>query len=70
MLLKFDLTGVQTHDLQIMDSISYVSETLVLTTAPSGTTLPCAEFKKRIYAVGWFKVCNVINADVYMVPTP
>ena len=35
---KFGQTGVQTHDLQIMDSIFHIPEMLVLTTEPSPTT--------------------------------
>ena len=34
---KFNLTGVRTHDLQVMDSTFHVPETLALTTEPSGT---------------------------------
>ena len=32
-------TGVQTHDLKIMDSTFHVPEVLILTTEPSGTSL-------------------------------
>ena len=35
---KFDLTGVQTHDLQIIDSTFHVPDALALTTEPSGTS--------------------------------
>ena len=35
---KSDLTGDQTHDLQIMDSTSHAPEIIVLTTEPSGTS--------------------------------
>ena len=34
----FDLTRVQTHDLQIMDNTFNIPEMLVLTTEPSGTS--------------------------------
>ena len=34
---KFNLTGFQTHDLQITDSAFYAPEMLALTTEPSGS---------------------------------
>ena len=34
---KFDLTGIRTYGLQIMDSTFHVSEMLVLITEPSDT---------------------------------
>ena len=37
MHLKFDLTGAQTHDFQIMNSIFHVTEMLISTTASSVT---------------------------------
>ena len=37
MLPKFNPTGDQTHDLQIMDGTFHAPENLVLTTEPSGT---------------------------------
>ena len=37
MRLKFDANAVQTHDLQIVDSIFHVPKILPLTTEPSGT---------------------------------
>ena len=41
---KFDLTGVRTHDRQIMDSTFNVREMLVLTTEQSETSLTCCMF--------------------------
>ena len=38
MHLKLDLAGVQTHDLQIIDSTFHVPEMLVLTTESSGNS--------------------------------
>ena len=37
MYLKFDSTGVQTHDIQIVDSTFHAPEIFVLTTEPSET---------------------------------
>ena len=44
---KFDLTEVRTHDLQIIDSICHIPETLVLTTELSETLFPLAKVLPR-----------------------
>ena len=38
MYLKFDLTGIRTHDIQIMESIFLIHEMLALSTEPPGTS--------------------------------
>ena len=58
---KFDLTGVQTLNLQIMDSAFYVPETLTLTTEPSGalfyasvhSSVPSWKTGRNIYPITW-----------------
>ena len=48
MHLKFDLTGIRTHDLQIMISICHVTEIPALTTWPSVASYTCT-YIKHIY---------------------
>ena len=57
---KFDLTGVRTHDLQIMNSIFHIPETLVLFTDPSRTytsslgCIVCLQFSIKWSNIAFF----------------
>ena len=56
---KFDLTGVQTHNLRIMNSTFHDPKTPVLTTVPSRASYFAIQERCLLSRGIWLKVCTV-----------